>query len=1134
MRRIKALVLISVMFISTFLIVMPPVAKAEEGYAKVYIICLSDVWYGWTFPNRQYDPSITKDGAIEALLFKEDTHIPLAHPKLGNAPPFYGIDYQVVTDWNTYKLIIESYENIIVINTHGEIIPVPSNYNRENWTDKVAEAMLKHRVSWVHTAGYPFYYAWYQGAGDKEVPAWGEEGFKRLMSNINLANVTCPYDSETTPKTLNDAAREEFCDTWSKFDFAWRAQRGRPLRASDFKNYTAMPIWGSEDDYMTGAVISFLKPSERSLNRRGFGTYVHIGTNATFTSDNIDYGGDYYRGFVGAVAAVWSQVLSFRQTEQTREYVEYSYHSSWGICITPVITHYDYDDYEDKYTIDIDFAVYGILKTNSTERMGGSQFYLKCPSDCTVMMDSSASKNGKKNDNPTVGFDWVGAAKFGVTLALAFIDPEPCTKTWLIANLLTGCILFSDFVGLLPAITDKIEGIDELQGPITDEVEFKYDPSKFSESAGDWAYEEFESTFHVELTVNMSNREQWTIIPLKWYLGVMNSTSPISRVSTWAHTYIALHKTPTETPKVTVFFDDFDFVDWSVQDANSTAGYDYWGKHPTIWDGGIYCAGVGNNSLFDEKPNTEAYGGNPVYDKGMNATLTLSIDSAAYRNTWLRYGLYLVASDGDYLVVECYVNGVWNNLAIHTHWTDGRSPDPYEVPLPVAATKIRFRFCSNDDEYVNYGARLDYVEIKAELPNDAMNTWQDAGQFFGEAMDISGSTCYYGYLGNDEDWYNFTVTTSDITAGKQIYMQIYAPSNAYFAAELYNPAGQKKGGPSATISYYLTSADFSGDWTIRIIPIKGFGRYNFNLNKFTPSGGGGCPFVYVWSGTQFVLDNNILPASELGHGADVEDYYKLEQHTVPVYRGSTLSFYSFKIGEYEMEHSYIDQVKLTAIDHVPNVNIAVTPSGEILTYKNPTAPLSAIDTNGNNRLNEVCLMDGNVSDPTTYFDGYPDDYLTLNFGEVNSENAKLILRTDKKKMDECILVQMKNSSGLWQTVETLTPRAYWSMEAVNLSNYVIEGEDFMVRLYWKNPHRLDYVGLDTAPQENYTLRTATLVLAIHSAGENIYSKLLANDENYAELTPSQSMWLTFAMLNPEPEATTTFIFYTEGHYNTIT
>jgi hypothetical protein len=26
------------------------------------------------------------------------------------APPFYGISYQVVTDWNTYKTVIESYQ----------------------------------------------------------------------------------------------------------------------------------------------------------------------------------------------------------------------------------------------------------------------------------------------------------------------------------------------------------------------------------------------------------------------------------------------------------------------------------------------------------------------------------------------------------------------------------------------------------------------------------------------------------------------------------------------------------------------------------------------------------------------------------------------------------------------------------------------------------------------------------------------------------------------------------------------------------------------------------------------------------------------------------------------------------------
>ena len=43
------------------------------------------------------------------------------------------------------------------------------------------------------------------------------------------------------------------------------------------------------------------------------------------------------------------------------------------------------------------------------------------------------------------------------------------------------------------------------------------------------------------------------------------------------------------------------------------------------------------------------------------------------------------------------------------------------------------------------------------------------------------------------------------------------------------------------------------------------------------NGGPGCPFVYAWNGTGYVIYNNLLGDSEASGGADVDDYYRLEQ-----------------------------------------------------------------------------------------------------------------------------------------------------------------------------------------------------------------------------------------------------------------
>jgi len=64
----------------------------------------------------------------------------------------------------------------------------------------------------------------------------------------------------------------------------------------------------------------------------------------------------------------------------------------------------------------------------------------------------------------------------------------------------------------------------------------------------------------------------------------------------------------------------------------------------------------------------------------------------------------------------------------------------------------------------------------------------------------------------------------------------------------------------------------------------------------------GCPFVCVWNGTQYVIDNNLIHVSEMSEGADVEDFYCLEQSLV-----QKKGRYLLLISEFEQEHSYFDE-----------------------------------------------------------------------------------------------------------------------------------------------------------------------------------------------------------------------------------
>jgi len=286
---------------------------------------------------------------------------------------------------------------------------------------------------------------------------------------------------------------------------------------------------------------------------------------------------------------------------------------------------------------------------------------------------------------------------------------------------------------------------------------------------------------------------------------------------------------------------------------------------------------------------------------------------------------------------------------------------------------------------------------------------------------------------------------------------------------------------------------------------------------------GGCPFVYVWNGTQYVIDNNLLPASEASEGADVEDYYRLEQTPTPQ-KGK----YSLLIKEFEQEHSHFDQVKLIAVDHESDVHVAVSSTGEILTYRNSHMPFLAVDGDGNSCLDLLTEIDGE------YYEGHDGDHLTLDFADLDvSDGAKLVLVTDfpPLMMKWSIRIQTHNFEGEWTTVAEVHPRVNWATQIVDLSDYLPDAEEELkVRLYFTANHKIDYVGLDLSKQADTKVRYATLVSSTHSKEGNMKLQLLRSDGVYAELLPGEQIRLAFT-LPKNPKDTRIFIIYVKGRYH---
>jgi len=295
--------------------------------------------------------------------------------------------------------------------------------------------------------------------------------------------------------------------------------------------------------------------------------------------------------------------------------------------------------------------------------------------------------------------------------------------------------------------------------------------------------------------------------------------------------------------------------------------------------------------------------------------------------------------------------------------------------------------------------------------------------------------------------------------------------------------------------------------------------------------GMGCPTLFVWNGTDFIVDNNLLPKSARSNGTEVEDYYRLEQDLVPFYGGYFNSYYSLLISEFQQEHSYLDEVQLFAVDHPANVSVAVSPTGEILTYQNPYAPSSAVDEANVSWLDEISSIDSD------YYESCNGSFLVLNFGDINSSFAKFIVRADPPPdgppTKKSIHIQVLNASESWVDVVSIIPRAYWATDIIDLLDYLPAEGELIVRLYFTDNHRVDFVGLDTTPQAEIDVKDVNLLLASHSSEVAVTAELRSDDDVYAELVPDQQITLLFSAGKPDGEART-FIFCIKGYYYTIT
>lgn len=208
---------------------------------------------------------------------------------------------------------------------------------------------------------------------------------------------------------------------------------------------------------------------------------------------------------------------------------------------------------------------------------------------------------------------------------------------------------------------------------------------------------------------------------------------------------------------------------------------------------------------------------------------------------------------------------------------------------------------------------------------------------------------------------------------------------------------------------------------------------------------GSCPMIFTWNGERFQFISDVLGVAPLGASSGDGQYFPVDHQEYVSIPGSALkprdSVYEVRLTEELREVSYIDQIKLQAVDHPANVEIITNER-----FKSPPFPEFRL-FGAARRIYPVTARDQRGTDVTAALrrrdSVYPDAFrrdqagvaemhhLDLNFGNAAASNHAVLilygwvdwadgssfLSAAQEHRDLTFpYLQVKDAAGSWKTV----------------------------------------------------------------------------------------------------------------------
>ncbi|HEY3839461.1 MAG TPA: FG-GAP-like repeat-containing protein [Bryobacteraceae bacterium] len=215
--------------------------------------------------------------------------------------------------------------------------------------------------------------------------------------------------------------------------------------------------------------------------------------------------------------------------------------------------------------------------------------------------------------------------------------------------------------------------------------------------------------------------------------------------------------------------------------------------------------------------------------------------------------------------------------------------------------------------------------------------------------------------------------------------------------------------------------------------------------KEAPRLSGSCPMIFTWDGRRFRFITDVLGVAPLGASSSDGQYFPVDHDEYVSIGGDQLrardGVYDVRITEELREVTYLDQVKLMAVDHPANVEIVSNekfksppfPEFRLFGIERPVHPIAARDGHGADVLGRLLRHDGRFvdtfrRDQTAVAEMHT---LDLDFGKAAaSNNAVLVLdgfvdwadgstflsAAQEHKDLAFPSLQVKDAEGKWKTV----------------------------------------------------------------------------------------------------------------------